>query len=64
MYEIVPDFEKNYFRALKERRAYNPFEAIRWAIFARGDDFYRAHEAFVHKLTDAENRLFSALQDL
>lgn len=58
------DFEKNYFRALKERRAYNPFEAIRWAIFARGDDFYRAHEAFVHKLTDAENRLFSALQDL
>ena len=58
------NFEMGYFQALKKGQAYNPFEAIRWAIYARGDDFYHAHEALVHKLMQLEQRLFKALHAL
>ena len=58
------DFELGYFKALKKRQAYNPFEAIRWAIYARGDAFFHAHEKLVHQLMEAEQHLFKALKDL
>ena len=58
------EFEKGYFKALKKRQAYNPLEAICWAIYARGDEFYHAHEDLVHKLLEAEKQLFDALQTL
>ena len=58
------EFELGYFKALKKRQAYNPFEAIRWAIYARGDHFYQAHEELVHKLMVTEDQLFKTLQDL
>lgn len=59
-----PQFDLEYFLALRQGRAYNPFEAICWAIYARGDQFYRAHESLVQKLREAEQHLFSALQRL
>ncbi len=58
------DFELGYFQALQKRQAYNPFEAIRWAIYARGDAFFQAHTSLVHKLMETENHLFQALQNL
>ena len=58
------DFEKGYFKALKKRQAYNPLEAIRWAIYARGDEFFHQHEALVHQLMAMEDKLFEALKAL
>ena len=57
-----PQFDLEYFLALRQGRAYNPFEAICFAIYARGDYFYRAHENLVRQLREAEQRLFAALQ--
>ncbi len=58
------NFEEEYFKALKSFQAYNPFEAIRWAIYARDDDFYHAHRDLVQRLQTAEENLFNALQNL
>ena len=58
------DFEHTYFAALKNGQAFNPFEAICWAIYARGDDFYHKNEALVHSLRQAEQTFFEALQKL
>ena len=58
------NFEEEYFKALKSASAYNPFEAIRWAIYARGDDFYNHHLSLVQRLQAAEENLFAALQHL
>ncbi|MBQ3695968.1 MAG: 4-alpha-glucanotransferase [Alphaproteobacteria bacterium] len=57
-------FDLEYFQALRQGKAYNPFEAICFAIFARGDHFYHAHEDLVRKLRAMEQRLFEALQQL
>ncbi len=57
-------FEEEYFKALRQGQAYNPFEAICFAIYARGDDFYHANEDLVRRLRQAEEVFFHALQDL
>ena len=58
------DFDLEYFLALRQRRAYNPFEAICFAIYARGDHFYQAHKDLVQKLRNTEQQFFSALKQL
>ena len=58
------DFDLAYFKALRQGRAYNPFDAICLAIYARGDDFYQTHKQLVQKLREAEQQFFSALQRL
>ena len=60
----LTDFEMGYFKALKKRQAYNPFEAICWAIYAKGDNFYHTHKDLVHKLAQTEQHLFEALNHL
>ncbi|MBQ4472055.1 MAG: 4-alpha-glucanotransferase [Alphaproteobacteria bacterium] len=57
-------FDQQYFLALREGRAYNPFEAICFAIYARGDAFYHVHEDLVHRLRQAESTFFNTLQNL
>ena len=57
-------FDLEYFLALKKGEAYNPFEAICWAIYARGEDFYKKNESLVQALRQAETTLFNALKDL
>jgi len=57
----VPDFEELYFTNLLNGRAYNPFDAIALAVYARGDDFYHQHCHLVKKLRDIENQLKSAI---
>ena len=57
-------FDLEYFLALRQRRAYNPFEAIYFAIYARGNDFYHKHKDLVQKLHTAEQQFFKALQQL
>ena len=58
------DFIQTYFKALKSGHAYNPFEAICLAIYARGDDFYQAHEPLVKQLRATEKTFFDALNQL
>jgi len=58
------NFEQEYFLAFKKGQAYNPFEAIRWAIYARGDAFYQTHAPLVQKLSDAEQALLNILKAL
>ena len=60
----LTQFDLNYFLALKKGEAYNPFEAIYWAIWARGQEFYQQHENLVKSLRKAESTLFDALKDL
>lgn len=52
-------FDRLYFKNLAAGRAYNPFDAICLAIYARGDDFYACNEALVHKLRALESALLS-----
>ncbi len=58
----IADFERHYFNALKQGKAFNPFEAICLAIYAKGDAFYHQHEPLVHKLRTLEADFFNALQ--
>ncbi len=58
------DFDLEYFKALKTGMAYNPFEAISWAIYARGETFYNQNKDFVQKLRDMEQVFFNALKAL
>lgn len=60
----LTNFDQNYFLSLKNGEAYNPFEAICWAIWARGDDFYQKNESLVKALREAESKLFDALKTL
>ena len=49
------NFEELYFKNLANGIAYNPFDAISLAIFARGDAFYGYHADFVRKLHETED---------
>lgn len=60
----VTDFERLYFENLAKGLAYNPFDAICLAIYARGEDFYRQNEALVMRLREAENELLSLAREL
>ena len=60
----VSHFEQLYFENLAKGMAYNPFDAISLAIYARGDDFYRAHENLVHRLRSAEAEVLALAQEL
>ena len=60
----VADFETLYFKNLAKGMAYNPFDAIALAIYARGDEFYRQHAELVHKLRAAEDEILSLARDL
>ena len=53
----VPDFEKLYFSNLLNGRAYNPFDAIALAIYARGDVFYEKNKNLVSELRKVETSL-------
>ncbi len=55
----VTNFESLYFKNLSAGLAYNPFDAIVLAIYARGDDFYKANENLVNRLRQAEQVIFS-----
>lgn len=54
------DFERLYFKNLVEGMAYNPFDAIMMAIYARGDGFYAGHERFVRQLNLANREILHA----
>ena len=51
------DFDQLYFRNLYTGIAYNPLDAIALAIYAKGDEFYNAHDSFVFALRQAEDKL-------
>lgn len=48
-------FEELYFKNLYNNRAFNPFDAIALAIYARGDRFYVQNEDLVHELRARES---------
>ena len=60
----VSNFEELYFKNLAKGRAYNPFDAISLAIYARGDDFYHKNEQLVHALRAAEDEILSLSRSL
>lgn len=49
------DFERLYFKNMADGWAYNPFDAIALAIYARGDAFYGYHADLVRQLHEAED---------
>ncbi|MBQ7413033.1 MAG: 4-alpha-glucanotransferase [Alphaproteobacteria bacterium] len=60
----VTDFERLYFENLAKGMAYNPFDAIALAIYARGDDFYHRHEELVGRLRRAETDILNLAKEL
>jgi len=60
----VSDFDRVYFENLVKGRAYNPFDAICLAIYARGDEFYHQYEGLVHRLRFAEQELLALASEL
>lgn len=52
-----PDFEKLYFSNLVNGTAYNPFDAICLAIYARGDAFFEQHRDLVDRLRAQEEKI-------
>ena len=60
----VSDFEYTYFKNFARGLAYNPFDAIALAIYARGDEFYQQNEDLVHRLRQAEEKLYHLVQEL
>lgn len=59
-----PDFERLYFTNLAKGIAYNPFDAIALAIYARGDAFFAANRELVDCLRQAEARILELAQKL
>lgn len=57
----TPDFDTLYFQNLKKGIAYNPLDAIALAIYARGDDFFNQHYAFVEEVRRQEQTLMNCL---
>ena len=53
-----------YFENLAKGIAYNPFDAIALAIYARGDEFYHQNEALVHQLRKAEEEILNLAKQL
>ena len=60
----VVDFERLYFENLARGLAYNPFDAIALAIYARGDEFYYQHEELVRQLRLAESEILNLAKQL
>ncbi|MDY6407265.1 MAG: 4-alpha-glucanotransferase [Pseudomonadota bacterium] len=60
----VADFERLYFENLAKGLAYNPFDAIALGIYARGDEFYRAHADLVKDLRSAESEILNLAREL
>ena len=58
------DFDKLYFENLAKGMAYNPFDAIALAIYAKGDDFYKQNEQLVHHLRKAEEEILNLAKQL
>jgi len=58
------NFDKLYFENLAKGIAYNPFDAIALAIYARGDEFYHQNEALVHQLRKAEEEILNLAKQL
>ncbi len=56
------DFDINYFKNLSAGKAYNPFDAICLAIYAKGDDFFEKNKDLVEKLRNTENELLERIQ--
>lgn len=57
------NFEELYLKNLYYNKAFNPFDAISLAIYARGDDFYRQNENLVHRLRAKEEQIKSLIKD-
>ncbi len=58
------DFDINYLKNLAEGKAYNPFDAICIAIYARGDDFFEKNIDLVTKLRNAEFELIQKIKEV
>ena len=58
------NFDRLYFENLAKGMAYNPFDAICLAIYARGDEFYHQNEALTHQLRAAEEDILSSAREL
>ena len=58
------NFEYLYFKNLVKGTAYNPFDALSLAIFARGDFFYNAHADLVRKLHETEDNILNLAKRL
>ena len=58
------DFDRIYFENLAKGMAYNPFDAICLAIFAKGDEFYHKNELLTHQLRAAEAEILSLAKEL
>lgn len=64
MLRCAPHFEEVYFQNLNRGLAYNPFDAISLAIYARGDSFYRKHADLVRRLRAAEDKILRLSRQL
>ena len=53
-----------YFENLVKGYAFNPFDAISLAIYARGDSFYTQHTNLVTELREAESKILKLAQEL
>ncbi len=58
------DFDRLYFSNLLKGTAYNPFDAIALAIYARGDDFFNARRDLVDHLRRRESELLALAREL
>ena len=58
------NFDRLYFENFAKGMAYNPFDAIALAIYAKGDDFYHKNEQLVHKLRNAEEEILNLAKQL
>lgn len=58
------NFDKLYFSNIVKGTAYNPFDAICLAIYARGDDFFSQYQDLVAKLRAAEEKLLKLASQL
>lgn len=47
-----------------QHTAYNPFDAIALAIYARGDDFFNARRDLVDRLRRRESELLALAREL
>lgn len=58
------DFDRIYFSNLLNGTAYNPFDAIALAVYARGDDFFNNYRDLVDRLRRRESEILALAREL
>lgn len=58
------DFDRLYFTNLLTGTAYNPFDAVSLAIYARGDEFFNQHRELVERLRRREQEVLALAREI